>query len=262
MRYKKVLHYLGNNLEQFKNCSRLSLGFHCMIITEARVSLCFSLVVNTTLCQYSFIFDSLTSFSKAFCSFLFLLNSFIFSCCFPFHCSTKDFSFLSFLIIPSSSFTLSLSLLASTLNSGCSSTGAGRFKSMEAQGFLNLISYFEDNPVLRSSSSMLSDSLVSRTSCSWFISRKESFFSSSYVPLSVDSVTKIDLVVSLVTSLLEHCAICFPFSFFFLYSSDSSFNLCKEDARVSFLSSFIVSVELSSMIIRIFLLDRRMKQSL
>jgi hypothetical protein len=123
---------------------------------------------------------------------------------------------------------------------------------MEAQGFLNLISYFEDNPVLRSSSSVLSDSLVSGTSCSWFISGKESFFSSSitYVPLSVDSVTETDLVVSLVTGLLEHCAICFPFSCFFLCSSDSSFNLCEEDARVYFLTSFIVSSELSSIIIR------------
>jgi hypothetical protein len=32
-------HYLGNSLEQFKNCGRLSLGFHCMIIAEALVSL-------------------------------------------------------------------------------------------------------------------------------------------------------------------------------------------------------------------------------
>jgi hypothetical protein len=65
--------------------------------------------------------------------------------------------------------------------------------------------------VLRSSSSVLFDSLVSGTSCSWFISGKESFFSSSitYVPLSVDSVTETDLVVSLVIGLLEYCAIFF-----------------------------------------------------
>jgi hypothetical protein len=104
--------------------------------------------------------------------------------------------------------------------------------------------------VLRSSSSDLSDSLVSGTSCNWFISGKESFFSSSYVPLNADSVTETDLVVSLVTGLLEHCAICFPFSRFFLYSSYSSSNLCEEDARVCFLTSFLVSFELSSMIIR------------
>jgi hypothetical protein len=137
-----------------------------MITAEALVSLCLSLVVNTTLCQYNLILDSLTSFSRAFCSFLFLLNSCIFSCCFAFHCSTKDFSFFSFLIIPRSSFTLSFSFLASTLNSRCSCTGADRFKSMEAWGFLSLISYFEDNPLLRSSSSVLFDYLVSGTSCS------------------------------------------------------------------------------------------------
>jgi hypothetical protein len=137
-----------------------------MIIAEALVSLYFSLVVNTTLCQYNLVFDSLTSFSRAFFSFLFLLNSCIFSCCFSFHFSTKEFSFLSFLIIPCISFTMSFSFLDSTLNSGCSFIGAGRFKSMEAWSFLNLISYFEDNPVLRSSSSVLSDSLVYGTSCS------------------------------------------------------------------------------------------------
>ena len=140
-----------------------------MLTIEALVSLCFSLVVNTTLCQCNLIFDSLTSFNRAFFSFLFLLKSCIFSCCFAFHCYTHDFSFFNFLIIPCNSFTLSFSFLASTLNSGCSSTGAGIFKSMEVRGFLNLISYFEDNPVLRSSSSVFSNSLVSGRSCSWSI---------------------------------------------------------------------------------------------
>jgi hypothetical protein len=186
-----------------------------MIIAEALVSLFFILVFNTTLFHYSLIFDSLSSFSRAFFSFLFLLNSCIFSCCFAFHCSTKEFSFLNFLIIPYNSFTMYFSFIASTMNSGCSSTEEGRFKSMEAQGFLNLISYFEDNPVLRSSSLVLSNSLVSGTSCSWFIYGNESFLSSSYVPLSVDSVTEIDLVFSLVTSLLQHCAIFFFLSHFF-----------------------------------------------
>jgi hypothetical protein len=128
-----------------------------MITAEDLVSLSLSLVVSTTLCQYNLILDSLTSFRKAFFSFLFLLNYCIFSCFFAFHFSTKEFSFLIFLIIPCNSFTLSFSFLASTLNSRCSSTGAGRFKSMEAWGFLSLISYFEDKPVLRSSSSVLSD---------------------------------------------------------------------------------------------------------
>jgi len=191
------------------------------------VSLCFNLVVNTTLCQYSLIFYSLTSFIRAFFSFLFLLNYCIFSCCFALHSSTKNFSFLNFLIIHRNSFTMSFSFLASTLKSGCSCIRESRFKSIEAWGFLNLISYFEDNLVLRSSSLELSNSLVSGTSCSWFIYGKESIFSSSYVPLSVDSVTETDLVVSLVTCLLEHCAICFPFSRFFLCFLDSSSNLCE-----------------------------------
>ena len=70
------------------------------------------------------------------------------------------------------------------------------------------------------------------------------------MPLSEDLVTEIDLMVSLVTGLLEHYAICFPFSRFFLCSSDSSSNLCEEDVRVYFLTTFLVSSEFSSMIIR------------
>jgi hypothetical protein len=70
------------------------------------------------------------------------------------------------------------------------------------------------------------------------------------VPLNANSVTETDLVVALVPSLLEHCAICFPFSCFFLCSSDSSSDLCEEDAKVYFLIFFLVSYELSSMIIR------------
>jgi hypothetical protein len=139
------------------------------------VSLCLSLVVSTKLCQYNIILDSLTSFSKAFFSFLFLLKSCIFSFCLTFHCSTKDFSFFNFLIILCSSFTLSFSFLASTLKYGYSSTGAGKFKSMESWGFLILITYFEDSPVLRSPSSVLYESLVSGRSCSWSIYGKRSF---------------------------------------------------------------------------------------
>jgi hypothetical protein len=207
-----------------------------MMTAEALVSLCLSLVVSTTLCQYNLILDSLTSFSNAFCSFLFLLKSCIFSCCLAFHCSTKDFSFFNFLIILCSSFTLSFSFLASTLNSGYSSTGEGRFRSIEAWGFLSLIIYFEDSPELRSSSSVLSESLVYGRSCSWSSSGKRSFLSSltTFVPLNVDSDTEADFVVSLVTCLLEYCAIYFPFSRLFFCSSDSFSVLCKEDAKACF----------------------------
>ena len=130
------------------------------------------------------------------------------------------------------------------LNSRCCSTGAGRFMSMEFQGFLNLISYFEDDPLPNPSPSTLFDFSISRKPCNWFIFGKEYYFSSSitYVPLSVDSVTETVFLVSLVTCLLEHYAICFPFSYFFLYSSDSSSNLCEEDARVYFLTSFFHNV--------------------
>jgi hypothetical protein len=64
------------------------------------------------------------------------------------------------------------------LNYGCSSTRAGRFKSMEAWGFLNLISHLEDKPVLIYSSLELSDSLISGIFCSWFSYGKRSFLSS------------------------------------------------------------------------------------
>jgi hypothetical protein len=82
--------------------------------------------------------------------------------------------------------------------------------------------------------------------------KKKSFFSSliSSVPLNVDSDTEVDFVVALVTGILEYYAICFPFSRFFLCSSYSSSDLCKEDAKVYFLISFLESYELSSMIIR------------
>jgi len=66
-------------------------------------------------------------------------------------------------------------------------------------------------------------------------------------------VIETDPLAALVTSLLEHYAICFPFSCFFLCSLDSSSDLCEEDARVFFLTSFLVSFELSSVIIRFYL---------
>jgi hypothetical protein len=106
--------------------------------------------------------------------------------------------------------------------------------SREVQGFLNLMLYFEYDPLPNPSPSTLFDFLIFEKSCNWFISRNESFFSSSYVPLSADSVIETDIMVSLVTGLLEHCAIYFPFSHFFLCSSDSSSNVCEEDAKAFF----------------------------
>jgi len=120
------------------------LNYHGMMAALAPVSLCLCLVVNTTLCQYNLTLDSLTSLSNALCSFLFLLKSCIFSSCLAFHYSTKSFSFFNCLIIFCSSFTLSFSFLAFTLNYGYSSTGEGKFRSIEAWGFLNLITYLED----------------------------------------------------------------------------------------------------------------------
>jgi hypothetical protein len=58
---------------------------------------------------------------------------------------TKYFLYLIFV------FLLSVSIL----NFGCSSTGAGRFILMEVRGFLNLISYFEDDPLPNPSPSTL-----------------------------------------------------------------------------------------------------------
>jgi hypothetical protein len=161
------------------------------------VSLCLSLVVSTTLCQYNLILDSSYLFKQCLLLFPLLLKSCIFSCCLAFHCSTKYFSFFNCLIILCNSFTLSFSFLASTLNSGYSSTGAGKFRSIEAWGFLSLITYFEDSPELRSSSSVLSESLVSGRSCSWSSSGKRSFLSSltTFVPLNIDSDTEADFVV-------------------------------------------------------------------
>jgi hypothetical protein len=126
-----------------QNRSRFSLDCHGMMTAEALVSLRFNLLVITTLCQYNIILDSLTSFSKAFSYFLFLLKSCIFSCCLAFHWSIKNLSFFNFLIILCNSFTLSFYYLTSTLNSGYSSTGAGKFKSMKAWGFLSLITYLK-----------------------------------------------------------------------------------------------------------------------
>jgi hypothetical protein len=75
------------------------MNHHGIMTTLALVSLCLSLVINTTLCQYSLKLDSLTSLRNVLCPFLFLLKSCIFSCCLEFHCSTKCFSFFNFFTI-------------------------------------------------------------------------------------------------------------------------------------------------------------------
>jgi hypothetical protein len=56
------------------------------------------------------------------------------------------------------------------INFGCSSTGEGIFRSMEVHGFLNLISYFEDDPLPNPSPSTLLDFSISGKSRNSLIS--------------------------------------------------------------------------------------------
>jgi len=102
-----IFYSLSNSIKTFKTTGKKFINHHDIIISLDLLSLCFSLVVNTILCQYNLKLDSRTSLSSVFCSFLFLLKSRVFSCCLAFHCSTRAFSFFNYFTIPCSSLILS-----------------------------------------------------------------------------------------------------------------------------------------------------------
>ena len=121
---------LSNSIKTFKTEGKNFVDHHGIMTALDLLSLFFSLVVNTTLCQYNLKLDSRTSLRSVFCSFIFLLKTYIFSCCLAFHFSTKVFSFFNCFTITCSSLIMSFSFLTLTLNSRYSFIGAGRFRSI------------------------------------------------------------------------------------------------------------------------------------
>jgi hypothetical protein len=150
---------------------------------------------------------------------------------------------------------------------------------MEVQGFLNLISYFVDDPLPNPSPSTLFDFSFSGKSCNLHISGKESdpsFTSTSmeYVSLSGNYGFELDFLVALVTSFFEYCVVCLPLSCLFFCSSGllsnplsclffcsssllsntssnlTSFNSCEEHVMDCPFPSSIVSSEWSTIMIR------------